>query len=59
MTPQFFKMKSGRGDWAGGRMEITIIGNRLLEYERHISLVQAHSGGRGHDDTNGDVLACV
>jgi len=59
MTPQFFKMKSGRGGWAGGRMEITIVGNRLLEYERHISLVQAHSGGRGHDDTNGDVLACV
>jgi hypothetical protein len=59
MTPQFSKMKSGRGGWAGGRMGITIVDSQLLEYERRILLVQAHSGGRGHDDTNGDVLACV
>jgi hypothetical protein len=43
-TPWFSKMKAGRDGWAGGRIEITIVGDRLLEYAGYVSLVQVHSG---------------
>jgi len=50
-------MKAGREGWAGGRVEITVVGDRLLEYAGYVSLVQVHSGARSHDDAQGDVPA--
>jgi len=58
-TPWFSKMKAGREGWAGGRIEITIVGDRLLEYAGYVSLAQVHSGARSNDDAKGDVAACL
>ena len=52
-----FKNESGPRGLDGGGIEITIVGDRLLEYAGYISLVQVHSGARSHDDAKGDVPA--
>ena len=52
-------MKAGREGWAGGRIEITIVGDRLLEYAGYVSLAQVHSGARSNDDAKGHVAACL
>jgi len=50
-------MKAGREGWAGGRIEITIVGDRLLEYAGYVSLAQVHSEPRSNDGAKSDVAA--
>jgi len=52
-----FKNESGPRRLGGGRIEITIVGDRLLEYAGYVSLAQVHSGARSNDDAKGDVAA--